>query len=89
MPPPAQASPVIVTPANASLGRVASVNAAGRFVVITYPLGNLPATERRLGVYRAGLKVAEVKVGRDRVDVNLVADILAGDCQAGDEVREE
>jgi len=77
---------VIVTPAPANAGRIASVNSG--FVVITYPLGApLPPVESRLNIYRAGLKVAEVKVSKERIDVNLVADITTGECQVGDEVR--
>jgi len=84
-----QASAVIVTPAPTDLGRVASVNPTARYVVITYPVGvPLPPTEHRLNVYRAGLKVAEVKVSKERMDVNITADIVVGDCQVGDEVRE-
>ena len=79
----------IVTPAQTETGRIASVNATARHVVITCPVGlPLPAVERHLNVYRAGLKVAEVKVSRERMDVNLIADILAGECQVGDEVRD-
>src|SRR5881227_1617679 len=79
---------VIVTPGHATTGRVSSVNAPGRFVVLTFPLGTMPASEKRLNVYRAGLKVGEIKVTGPPLDINIVADILAGDCQAGDEVRE-
>jgi len=39
--------------------RVASVNTAGRFVVLTFPLGTMPALEKRMSVYRSGLKVGE------------------------------
>src|SRR5712691_3284541 len=53
---------VTVTAAHAMTGRVASVNSAGRFVVLTFPLGTMPAAEKRLNVYRTGLKVGEVKV---------------------------
>jgi len=86
-----KASAVIVTPTEARSGRIRSVNSTARYVVITYPVGvPLPAPERSLNVYRAGLKVAEVKAGgdRERIDVNVVADIVAGECQVGDEVRE-
>ena|SRR5437867_3523581 len=80
---------VIVTPAQNDPGRIASVNSTARHVVITYPVGvPLPALERRLNVYHAGLKVAEVKVSKERLDVNVVADIVTGECQVGDEVRE-
>ena len=81
--------PIIVTPAGSDSGRITSVNASARFVVITYPVGTLPGPERRLNVYRSGLKVAELKVTGPSQDINTVADILAGECEAGDEVRED
>ena len=84
-------SPVIVTPTETRSGKVTSVNPTARYVVITYPVGvPMPAPERRLSVYRAGLKVAEVKMGgeRERIDVNATADIVDGECRVGDEVRE-
>ena len=81
-------SAVIVTPAPANAGRITSVNPAARFVVITYPVGvPLPAIERKLDVYRAGLKVGEIKITGPSRDLNTVADITAGECRAGDEVR--
>jgi hypothetical protein len=80
---------LIVTPGQASTGRIASVNPTARHVVITYSVGlPLPAQERVLTVYRGGLKVAELKVSKERIDVNVVADIIKGECQVGDEVRE-
>jgi hypothetical protein len=85
----AEASAVIVTPASANIGKIASVNPTARFVVITYPVGvSLPGTDQRLNIYRAGLKVAEVTVTGPARDLNTVADITAGECQPGDEARE-
>jgi hypothetical protein len=85
-----KAPPVIVTPTHSRLGRISSVNSSARYVVITYPVGvPLPAVEQRLNVYRAGLKVGEVKVSKEQVDVNTVADIVAGEGKVGDEVRED
>jgi hypothetical protein len=82
-------SAVIVTPAAASSGRITSVNPTARFVVITYPVGvALPAVERQLAVYRSGLKVAEIRITGPSRDLNTVADITTGECQPGDEVRE-
>lgn len=78
----------IVTPATGSIGRVTAVNASARFVVISYPIGVLPALEQHLSAYRNGLKVAELKVSGPARDTHTVADILAGVCQVGDEVRE-
>jgi len=87
--PPRTTSNVVVTPGHSTAGRIASVNSAGRFVVLTFPLGTMPTLEKRLNVYRSGLKVAEVKVTGPQLDINIDADILAGECQVGDEVREE
>jgi hypothetical protein len=85
---PAKPPAVIVTPSAANAGRITSVNPAARYVVITYPIGvALPAIERKLDVYRSGLKVAEVKITGPSRDLNTVADITAGECQPGDEVR--
>jgi hypothetical protein len=85
---PAGPPAVIVTPGTTKVGRIVSVNPASRFVVITYPLGvALPAIERKLEVYRTGLKVAEVRITGPSRDLNTVADIVAGECQPGDEVR--
>jgi hypothetical protein len=82
-------SAVIVTPAAASSGRITSVNPTARFVVITYPVGvALPAVDRPLSVYRGGLKVAEIRITGPSRDLNTVADITSGECQPGDEARE-
>jgi hypothetical protein len=81
---------IIVTPTHANVGKVTSVNAKERFVVVTYALGNLPGGDRRLNVYRGGLKVGEIKTNPGLArDNNIVADIVAGECQVGDEVKED
>jgi len=86
----AKANPsVTVTPGRATTGRIAAVNPAGRFVVLTFPLGTMPPVEKRLNVYRSGLKVGELKVTGPQLDINIDADIVAGECQVGDEVRED
>jgi len=79
---------IIVTSGAVVSGRISLVNPIG-FVVVTFPLGVMPAVDRRLNVYRNGLKVAELKVSKEQLDVNTVADILTGECRAGDEVRED
>lgn len=78
----------IVTPANSWIGRVVSVNPSARYVVVTYSVGQLPVRDSRLFAYRNGLKVAELKVTEFSRDINAVADITAGECQIGDEVRD-
>ena len=77
-----------VTPSGALVGKVVRVNTGARFVVISYPLGQLPAVDQKLNVYRAGAKVGEIKISRERQDTNVVGDVTAGEAQVGDEVRE-
>ena len=81
------AAKLIVTPDTALKAKVTSVNAAGRFVVLTFPLGRLPAADARFNLYRLGLKVGEVKINEWQHNDNVVADVVAGDAQIGDEAR--
>lgn len=93
---PAAVSPVvtntapklIVTPEIMLVGKVARFNSEGRFVVLNFPIGHLPSVDQRLNVYRQGLKVGEVRVTGPQRDDNTVADLVAGEAQAGDEVRD-
>jgi hypothetical protein len=78
----------IVTPAEGLTGKVASVNAAGKFVVLSFPLGQMPAFDQALNLYRKGVKVAEVKVTGPKLDENIVADLAQGSAEVGDDVRE-
>lgn len=80
---------LIVTPEDAVVGKVALVNNDGRFVVLTFPIGHMPSADQRLNVYRQGLKTGELKVSSDRLDVNVLADIVTGDAKMGDEVRDK
>jgi hypothetical protein len=86
---PKKHSEAIVNPAEGSTGKVVLVNPNARYVVLSYPLGTMPAAGERLHVYRAGLKVAELKVTGPTRDTNTVADITTGDCQPGDVVKEK
>jgi hypothetical protein len=85
----AQPAATIVTPDNSLTGKVVSYNAAGRFVVLNFPSGQLPKMDHKLFLYRAGLKVAEVVVTGPQNDDNTVADLASGDAQIGDEVRDQ
>jgi hypothetical protein len=78
-----------VVPARASQGVVASVNLQLRFVVLNYGFAAVPAIDQRLNVYRAGQKVAELRITGPARDNHIVADILAGEVQIGDEARPE
>jgi hypothetical protein len=77
----------IVTPATPKAGRISLVNGSARYVIVTFSVGQVPVRESRLHVYRDGLKVAELKVTDFVRDINAAADIVAGECQVGDEVR--
>ena len=79
---------LIVTPDKALIGKIVTVNAAARFVVLNFPIGHLPQIEQQLNVYRLGLKVGEVKVTGPQRDDNIVGDVTAGDVALGDEVRD-
>ena len=83
----AKPSEFIVTPANSLTGKVVRYNDAGRFVVLDFPLGRTPQVEQRMFVYRRGLKVGEVKVSEWQRENLIVADLTAGEAQAGDEVK--
>ena len=78
-----------VTLDEAVLGRVVSVNPALRFLVMDFPIRKLPVLEQRLNVYRNGQKVGEVKVTGPGRDTTIAGDIMLGEAQVGDEVRED
>ena len=70
-------------------GIVSRVAPVGRFVILTFPLAQMPAVAQRLVVYRQGAKVGEVRVSGPQRNNNIVADIVTGEPQVGDEVRGE
>src|SRR4051812_8255249 len=80
---------LVITPAKSSVGRVASVNKAGNFAVINYPIGQVPANDTRLSIFHGGQKVGEVKISGPAADNFTVGDITSGSAQDGDEVRAE
>ena len=92
---PAQAAVVnkpaatIVTPDNSLAGNVVSYNDVGRFVVLNFPAGRMPKMEQHLFLYRSGLKVAEINVTGPQSDDNTVADLVSGEAQIGDDVRDQ
>lgn len=87
--PAARTSQTVVKPDDSLMARVATYNAAGRFVVLSFPISQMPKLEQTLFLYRNGLKVAEVKVSGPQRDNNIVADLVSGDAQVGDEVRDQ
>jgi hypothetical protein len=79
----------IVTPDSSLTARVASYDSVGRFAVLSFPVGQMPKMDQSLFLYRQGLKVGEVKITGPQNDNNIVADLVDGDAQAGDEVRDQ
>ncbi len=77
------------TPTGSAVGRVASVNNQAKFVVISFPIGQLPANETRLSIFHAGMKSGEIKVTGPAQENFTVGDIVSGSAQEGDEVRAE
>lgn len=87
---PAVTSPkTIVTPDDSLAAKVVSVNTVGRFVVLDFPTGQLPKLQQTLFIYRAGLKTAEVKITGPQQEDNIVADLITGEAQVGDTVRDQ
>ena len=80
-------SPIVI-PDDMLSGKVAYYNSVGRFVVLTFPVGAMPKPEQTLFLYRGGLKVAELLVTGPQTDNNIVADLVTGEAQTGDEVRD-
>ena len=87
--PAAKKPELIVTPEKALSGKVVTYNDAGRFVVLDFPSGKMPAADQRMFLYRAGLKVGEVKINDWQRDHYIVADLTTGEAQSGDEAREK
>ena len=78
---------LIVTPGGNLPGSVVSVNPTARFAVLRFPIGQMPPLEQRMSAYRNGLKVADLKISGPQREIHTVADIIAGECRIGDEVR--
>lgn len=76
-----------VTPGSEIRGEISRVNVAARFAVIGFPVGVMPSKGAVLGVFRQGVKVGELMVSGPQRDTFTVADILKGECRAGDETR--
>jgi ABC-type tungstate transport system substrate-binding protein len=80
---------LIVTPETGLNGKVILANLSLRFVVLSFTVGQMPAVDQRMNVYRRELKVGEVKVNAKSLDENVTADIVAGEAAVGDAVRDK
>lgn len=79
----------IITPATGLAGKVIRVNPTSRFVVLSFPIGRMPAEEQTLQVFRGGLKVGVLRVTGPQVDDKTVADVVEGQIAVGDQVVDQ
>jgi len=79
----------IVTPDNSLSAKVVVWNNVGRFVVLNVAGNQLPSKDQTLFLYRGGLKVGEVKISGEQRDNLVVADLVNGEAQVGDEARDQ
>jgi hypothetical protein len=79
----------IVTPDNSLTAKVVRYNTVGRFVVLSFPVGQMPQSGQTFFIYRAGMKMGQVKITGPQRDNDTVADLVEGDAQEGDEVRQQ
>jgi hypothetical protein len=84
-----ETTPAIITPDNSLTARVVSYNTSGRFVVLSFPVGQMPKMDQSLFLYRDGMKVGEVKITGPQRENNIVADLVTGEAQVGSEVRDQ
>ena len=74
---------------NSLMATVLRVNAAERYVVLNFPDGRMPKLNQHMFLYRNGLKTAEVNVVGPQEETSIVADLISGDAQKGDAVRDQ
>jgi len=87
--PPSTNMATIVTPDNSLSAKVVGYNSVGRFVVLSFPVGQMPSNGQTFFIYRAGLKVGQIRITGPQQDNDTVADIIEGDAQKGDDVRDQ
>jgi hypothetical protein len=79
----------IVTLDSSLSAKVIFYNQSARYVVLSFPSGQMPKIDQSLFLYRNGLKSAELKVTGPQSENNIAADVISGDAQAGDDVRDQ
>jgi hypothetical protein len=87
--PVAKASSMIITPDASLAAKVVRYNSTGRFVVLNFPASQMAGMGQSLFLYHNGLKAGEVKITGPQRDSNVVADLVTGNAQVGDEVRDQ
>lgn len=88
-PPPAPPRFPVVVPVNPVQGRVTVVNARLRFVIVDFAFSPLPALRAQLGLFRDHQRIGEVRISGPVNGTSVVADVVSGEAEVGDLVREE
>lgn len=70
-------------------GKVVMVNSVLRYVVLDFPIRRVPSLDQHLNLYRDGQKVGEVSVSGPFRNTTVAADIIAGQAEIGDVVRDD
>jgi len=76
-----------VTPVDVAFAKVVVVRPTLRFVVLDFSLQPLPRIHQRLSLFRQDQKVGEVTVTGPARGSTIVADLLSGEAQVGDDAR--
>lgn len=79
----------IVTPDTSLSAKVVKFNSVGRFVVLSFPVGQMPEVGQTFFLYQAGVKVGQVKITGPQKDNDTVADLTDGVAQEGNDVRDQ
>lgn len=79
----------MVTPVNPIQGRVTVVNIRLRFVIVDFAFSQPPVLQARLGLYRDVQRIGEVRISGPVNGTSIVADVLSGEAEVGDLVRED
>ncbi|MFM2082861.1 MAG: hypothetical protein RL380_1552 [Verrucomicrobiota bacterium] len=90
---PALAAPdqphLIVNADNALGGKVVMADPDGRYVILNFPLGQMPRVDSTMTLYRHGVKSATLKITGPQRDDHIAADVLTGHPAEGDAARED
>lgn len=79
----------VVTPVTSVQGRVVSVNERLRFVIADFAFQQMPQVSQRLGVFRSGQRVGEVRISGPFDGTVVIADIMSGEAAVSDLLRAE
>ncbi len=80
---------LVIAPAVSPSGRVAMVNNKARYIVIVFPVGQVPPVNTRMSVFHGEARTGEIRVTGPTTDNLTVADLLSGGALEDDVVRSE